>query len=139
MKAPLLWIFALVAATTFFFACSEHMESSCTCASAAVQVIALDEKGTSISLDSIHYRLDSGATESMVLTNGNTAIVGTAAGYYEIWAFRQGQPSDTVSVEVVMGGPENCRNPVTQQITLIFTENGFAGHDLQKIGGCGDH
>ncbi len=83
MKTPLLWVFAIAASTTTFYACSEHMESGCACASVAVQVIALDELGASISLDSLHYRLDSGAIESMVLTNGNpTALVGTAAGHW---------------------------------------------------------
>jgi hypothetical protein len=118
---------------------NENISGGCKCMSIALEVNAIGKDSTTISLDSIQYIFNNGETETIVLSSEDNFdnIVGFQAGEYQVWAFYNGLQSETVTVDVEMAGPENCRQPSTKRITFQF-EDEYKGSLLEKIGNCSE-
>jgi|LSQX01.2.fsa_nt_gb hypothetical protein len=124
----------------FILSCSEEkITAGCNCMSIALEVNAIGKDSTTISLDSIQYIFNNGEIETIVLSSEDNFdnIVGFQAGEYQVWAFYNGLQSETVTVDVEMAGPENCRLPSTKRITFQF-EDEYKGSLLEKIGNCSE-
>jgi hypothetical protein len=98
-----------------------------------------DEAGAPVVPESITYSIDGEISEYTAEQLGDPGFLigGSQAGTYHIWVTVGDQQWESEDIDVVMGGPENCRLPETVDVTVTFAQDAISDETLVSGSTCG--